>query len=52
MVVVPTEEHVVLSFTDTWAESAGKWMTAATLLALAIYGIRRGRRKEQAAKAA
>lgn len=41
MVVVPTEEHVVISFEDTWAEMAGKWMTAITLFGLAGLAIRR-----------
>jgi hypothetical protein len=51
MVVVPTEEHVVISFNDTWAESAGKWMTAATLLFLAGFGIRRRMRRREMATA-
>lgn len=47
MIVVPTEEHVVISFTDTWAEMAGKWITAVTLLGLAARGIlRRIRRRD------
>jgi hypothetical protein len=46
MVVVPTEEHVVISFQDTWPETGGKWLTAITLLGLIAAGVRRrlGRR--------
>jgi len=41
MVVVPTAEHVVISFSDTWAETAGKSMTAVALLGVAFIAVRR-----------
>ncbi|HSM02124.1 MAG TPA: hypothetical protein VK960_06810 [Acidimicrobiia bacterium] len=41
MVVVPTQEHVVISFSDTWAEMAGKWLTALTLIGLLAMAVRR-----------
>ena len=34
MVVIPTEENVVIEFNDTWAELSGKILTVAGLLAL------------------
>ena len=51
MIVVPTEEHVVLSFDDTWAEVVGKWLTALTLLGLLSVAVRRrmGSAREQVA---
>jgi hypothetical protein len=44
MVVVPTSEHVVLEFQDTWAESGGKIGTllgVAALVAVGVWGLRR-----------
>jgi hypothetical protein len=34
MVVIPTEENVVIEFNDTWAELSGKILTVAGILAL------------------
>ncbi|MEX1037229.1 MAG: hypothetical protein WDZ96_00070 [Acidimicrobiia bacterium] len=36
MVVVPTEENVVIEFNDTWAESVGKVLTILGILALVV----------------
>ncbi len=44
MVVVPTSEHVVLEFQDTWAESGGKiasLLGVVALLGVAVWGLRR-----------
>ncbi len=41
MVVVPTQEDVVLEFVDTWPETAGKLITAGCLVFLALWGVRR-----------
>jgi hypothetical protein len=44
MVVVPTTEHVVLEFQDTWAESGGKvasLLGALALVGVAVWGLRR-----------
>jgi len=41
MIVVPTEEHVAITFEDTWAETAGRWLTALTLIGLLALGVRR-----------
>lgn len=38
MVVVPTENHVVIEFRDTWAEGAGKVLTLGGLGSLAVIG--------------
>lgn len=38
MVVVPTEEDVVIEFEDTWAETGGKVLTLGGLGALAVLG--------------
>ena len=43
MVVVPTEDHVVLRFRNTWAENAGNILTLVGLGGLAWYGVRRRR---------
>jgi len=45
MVVVPTQEEVVIEFKDTWAESSGKMITLAALLGFAAYGVMRWRRR-------
>ncbi len=50
MVVVPTSEHVVLEFQDTWAESFGKLgslIGLATLAGVGVWGWRRKRRLVQ-----
>ena len=52
MVVVPTQGHVVLRFTDTWAETSGKAATAAGLMALAVWGYLHRRRRQAAAESA
>jgi hypothetical protein len=39
MVVVPTSEHVILSFDNTWAELTGAGLTVAGLVALAVAGL-------------
>jgi len=40
MVVIPTEENVVIEFNDTWAELSGKILTVAGILALiAVLGV-------------
>jgi hypothetical protein len=36
MVVIPTEENVVIEFNDTWAELSGKILTVAGILALIV----------------
>jgi len=41
MIVVPTEEHVVITFEDTWAEHAGRWLTALTLIGLIGVAVRK-----------
>jgi hypothetical protein len=44
MVVVPTQEDVVIEFQDTWAESGGKILTfggVASLLAIGFVTYRR-----------
>jgi hypothetical protein len=44
MVVVPTSEHVVLEFQDTWAETGGKVASLVGVLGLigvGIWGVRR-----------
>jgi hypothetical protein len=38
MVVVPTEENVVIEFEDTWAESGGKLLTFGGVTSLAVVG--------------
>jgi hypothetical protein len=46
MVVVPTSEHVVLEFQDTWAETGGKVGTllgVAALVAVGVWSLRRRR---------
>jgi hypothetical protein len=45
MVVVPTQEDVVIEFVDTWPETAGKLITAASLVLLVLWGVRRRRRR-------
>ncbi len=45
MVVVPTQEDVVIEFVDTWPETAGKLITAASLVVLVLWGVRRRRRR-------
>lgn len=48
MVVVPTQEEVVITFNDTWAESVGKVMTVLgilALVALVVFLAFRNRRK-------
>ncbi len=37
MVVVPTSPDVVLEFASTWAETSGRWLTAAGLLGFGAY---------------
>lgn len=52
MVVVPTEENVVIEFNDTWAESGGKILTLvglAALFAVLIVGVLRNRSTRRAA---
>lgn len=39
MVVVPTEEDVVIEFQDTWAESGGKMLTLGGVVALIVVGV-------------
>lgn len=39
MVVVPTEENVVIEFQDTWAESGGKLLTVGGVVALIAVGV-------------
>ncbi len=39
MVVVPTQEDVVISFNDTWPESVGKVLTIVGLVALVVVGV-------------
>ncbi|MCJ7725054.1 MAG: hypothetical protein MUP76_01505 [Acidimicrobiia bacterium] len=52
MLVVPTEEHVVLEFSNTWVESGGMAISVVTLVMLAGWGIwRRERRKRAEARA-
>ncbi len=54
MVVIPTEENVVIEFNDTWAEASGKVLTLVGIVALiAVVGIvvfrsRAGRRSSAA----
>ena len=40
MVVVPTEEDVVIEFRDTWAETVGKILTLAGIVGLVVAGLR------------
>ncbi|MCB2223893.1 MAG: hypothetical protein KQH83_06915 [Actinobacteria bacterium] len=52
MVVVPTEEHVVLTFDNTWVETWGMALTVVTLLSMAGLGAwSRYRRKQAEARA-
>jgi hypothetical protein len=46
MVVVPTSEHVVLEFRDTWAEFGGKIGTLLGVLALVVVGVWGVRRRQ------
>ncbi len=39
MVVVPTANHVVIRFQDTWAETYGRWLSIAGILALIGVGL-------------
>ncbi|MEX2132567.1 MAG: hypothetical protein WEB67_00390 [Acidimicrobiia bacterium] len=54
MVVIPTEENVVIEFNDTWAELSGKILTVAGILALIVavgvvaFRSRAGRRSSEA----
>jgi hypothetical protein len=48
MVVIPTQEDVVLEFRNTWAETTGNLMTALSLLGVAGWGIWHRRRRQQA----
>jgi hypothetical protein len=45
MVVVPTEEEVVIEFQDTWAESGGKILTLGGIGSLLIFGFVLNRRR-------
>jgi hypothetical protein len=52
MIVVPTEEEVVLEFSNTWAETGGLILTAVTLVGLVAWGVvARVRRKRAEARA-
>jgi hypothetical protein len=51
MVVVPTQEHVEIVFSNTRAEIAGNLMTGATLLGLVGYAVVTRRRRRAAADA-
>jgi hypothetical protein len=44
MVVVPTEGHVVLEFTNTWAETAGWVLTLVGVTALVVWALAERRR--------
>ena len=46
MVIVPTENEVVIEFQDTWAESGGKILTLAGVVALVLGGYLLRRRSE------
>jgi hypothetical protein len=46
MMVVPTSEHVVLEFQDTWAETGGKVATGLALAALIGVGVWSARRRD------
>ena len=46
MVVVPTENEVVLEFQDTWAESFGKVLTLGGVVALVAIGVVLWRKRE------
>jgi hypothetical protein len=46
MVVVPTSEHVVLEFRDTWAEFGGKIGTLLGVVALVVVGVWGVRRRQ------
>jgi len=52
MLVIPTQQEVVIDFTDTWVETGGMALTVGTLLTLAGWSIwSRQRRKQAEARA-
>lgn len=51
MVVVPSQGHVVLDFTDTWAETTGKALTGAALAGLILWAATTRRRRSRAGSA-
>jgi len=46
MVVVPTDNDVVIEFQDTWAETGGKILTLGGLASLILVGVAIGRRRQ------
>ncbi|HEX9644796.1 MAG TPA: hypothetical protein VGC11_12470 [Acidimicrobiia bacterium] len=46
MVVIPTDEHVVLEFANTWAENVGNVLTVAGIGAVVLWMVRHRRRQE------
>jgi hypothetical protein len=45
MIVIPTEEEVVLEFRDTWAELAGRFLTIGSVLGIVAWKVVRKRRE-------
>ena len=52
MIVVPTEENVVLEFRDQPADTVGKLLTAGTLIWLVVFFVRRRRSSRDSAAGA
>jgi hypothetical protein len=46
MVVIPTDEHVVLEFANTWAENVGNVLTVAGIGTVVLWMVRHRRREE------
>jgi hypothetical protein len=45
MIVIPTEEEVVLEFGDTWAELAGRLLTIGSILGILAWKVVMKRRE-------
>ena len=45
MIVVPTQEHVVIEFRDTWSETLGRFITFASMLGVVTWALVSKRRR-------
>ncbi|NQV07244.1 hypothetical protein HQ535_11900 [bacterium] len=52
MIVVPTDNDVVIEFSDTWAETSGRWITISTIVGLGAWWFIRRRRAKAELEAA